>query len=421
MNQTICLLLTLICLGCQRAPTVAPPKISSPAEVAAVAPAAIDVIASELNAESVEQAIPAEEIPKAEEIFTTLTANSWTNSPGKRPEFPDYSVSTFRADGSYSYEYFTDYHVPIKTGKWNLQFVRGRWYLCQDDGARRTIEVNDDGTITPFFGKLHPHEALARAGDETFDSLQPLELPLEVQTIARQMTAYTWKRANDLELRRYPTAIRFRPDWTYIALYRGNECKSVGTWYATAEKSGGMNPNGTCHGPPDQYGEQFAAKVLSDRELLVGQELYVPLDEPLPRGIFLIHGFGDLLNIRVEYDMPIRRGVPIHYDVTINNGSDRQRTGNSYTLKLERFSLSSEGSDYGRSLREPGTKPVIPAIEIAGLDLAGKTLDPGKSHAFRLTATLPKVGEQWIYFNTLVSGTTQNFDVSQVRGLDVKE
>lgn len=212
-----------------------------------------------------------------------------------------------------------------------------------------------------------------------------------------------------------PTLVRFRPDWTYVASYRGGKCQSEGTWYATIEEITAMSPTGHCDDRPGTGGDAFTVKVIDDRNILVNWDLYVPENEPVPRGIiwgFL--GFAPTVNIRAEYDMPVRRGVPVHFDVTITNGGQD-------TLKLERFSLSATYSDYGRSLGAPGKQPVQPADEIAGHDLAGKLLAPSESHSFRLTAALPKVGQQWVYFNGLVSGSTQNWDIHQAHELTVNQ
>jgi hypothetical protein len=112
--------------------------------------------------------------------------------------------------------------------------------------------------------------------------------------------------------------------------------------------------------------------------------------------------------------MPIRRGVPLRFDVTITN-SGRE------PLKLERFSLSRGYSDYGRNLGERGKQLVLPDDEIAGHDLAGELLDPAQSHSFVLTASLASAGQQWVYFNSLVSGTTQNWDIHQAHELNAQE
>ena len=403
------LFILLTCLGCQRAPMATPPKTGLPGEVAADR-----TIAASEKAALEKQPVPADRAISDEKIFDTLTANSWKTLPLSKWH-PDHSVSTFRADGTYSFDFHTDYHVPTKTGKWNLQFLQGQWYLCQDDGGRAAITLNDDGTITLRFGKLHPHEPLPREPGQTAKTLPPLKLLPEVQEIVRRLTGHTWKRTNDLDLRMEPTLVRFRPDWTYTAAYRGGECKSEGTWNAKTDEISAMSPKGRCDDRPGTGGDSLTAKIIDDRKILVNWDLYVPENEPVPRGIIWgLSGFEPVVNIRVEYDMPIRRGVPVRFDVTITNGGHEP-------LKLERFSLSGGYGDYGRNVGDPGKQLVPPEDEIAGHDLAGKMLDPSKSHSFSLTAELPKAGQHWVYFNGLVSGTTQNWDIHQAHEVTAKE
>lgn len=396
MKQALALLLAAVLgTGCQRGPAALDTPIPKATPVAKQTPS------TELQADQRAQA--------AETIFGALIAHSWTSQPPGKQGFPlmDYSVASYRADGTWSFEFFTDYHIPAQTGKWNLQFVQGQWYLCRDDGARGPIGLNDDGTLKLGFGKFYPHEPQKREPGQTAKALQPLVLTAEVQEIVKRLTAQTWKRANDLDLFMDPTQVRFRPDWTYAATYRGGECKSEGTWYAKIDEIVAHSPQGRCDRPSDtSSGDSLTVQVIDDRQILINSDLYVPEDEPVPRGI-IWHLFGfDAANTRIEYDMPIRRGQPVRFDVTITNRS-------SEPLKLERFALSREYSDYGRSLGVPGMKAVPPEDEIVAHDLAGMALAPGKSHAFHVLATFAEAGTPTVYFNVLVSGSTQNWDTHQ--------
>lgn len=405
MRGVVLIVAILACPACHKQPGTAaaiPEKSAAAAEPAAKAeePATPTGAAKE----------PAS---RAEEIFDVLTAHSWTGRAPNPPAFPpmDYSVASFRADGTWSHEFFTDYHIPAKTGKWNLQLLEGEWFLCQDDGGRGPIATNDDGTITLRSGKLYPHEPLKREPEQTAAKLPKLTLISEVQEIVRRLTAHTWKRANDLDLFMEPTQVRFGSDWKYIGTYRGGECKSEGTWYAKIDEIVGHSPKGRCDRPSDtSTGDWITAKVIDDRKILVNWDLYVPEDEPVKRGIvWNLSGF-DAAVVRVEYDMPIRRGQPVRFDVTITNGS-------IWPIKLERFSLSRGYSDYSRSLGVAGRKPVPPEDELAAHDLAGMTLEPSKSHTFGLSAEFPDAGKQWVYFNALISGTSQNWDTHQAHEL----
>jgi len=392
-------------MGCQRDPVLPPPNQVASGET---------VETSKPNIAFEKKPVSAESALSVETIFDTLTANSWASLPLSKGH-PDHSVSTFQADGTYSYEYFTDHIVPATKGKWNLQFLQGQWYLCQDNGKRRTITVNEDGSITLHHGKLYPHKPLQRQEGQTAVTLPTLQLMPKVQEIVQRMTGQTWKRANDIDLRREPTLVRFQPDWTYVATYRNGECKSEGTWYATTDEIIAVSPKGHCDDRHGTGGDSLTAEVIDDRKILVNRDLYVPEDEPVPRGIIWgLLGFEPVVSIRAEYEMPIRVGKSVRFDVTITNGGRD-------TLKLDRFSLSPAYSNYGRDLGKPGEQPVLPADEIAGIDLEGKMLAPSESHTFRLTAELPKAGQQWVYFNGLVSGPTQNWDIHRAHELTVKE
>jgi hypothetical protein len=424
MSRAVLLLVvSLAFAGCQQqhGAVVAGPEQSAATTEAGPALATPHVVPAAANEPAINELPIADKAPKlastAEEIFDALTAHSWSSLPPNQPKFPpmDYSVATYRADGTWSFEFFTDYHIPAKTGKWNLQSVQGQWLLCQDDGGRGSVATNGDGTISLGVGKLYPHEPLARDPGQTAKTLPKLTLVPEVQEIVNRLTAHEWKRANDLDLAYDPTQVRFHKDWTYSATYRGGECKSEGTWYAKTDEIVAHSPKGRCDRPSDtSTGDWLTAQVIDDRKILINWDLYVPKDEPMPRGI-IWHLFGfDEADTRIEYDMPIRRGHPVRFDVTITNRSISP-------LKLERFALSHGYSDYGRSLGEPGKAIVPPADEIAAHDLAGATLAPGKAHAFHVMASFPDAGTPTVYFNVLVSGLTQNWDTHQSHWPSVME
>ena len=412
MKRAIVLILaSVIGQGCQQRPAATDEPLSEVANAANPARAhntpPNELPPNELPASELRPAKPQAGEPSAEEIFQKLTANSWTSLPPNRPVFPpmDYSVASYRADGTWSFEFHTDYHIPAQTGKWNLQLVQDQWYLCRDDGARQRIGLNDDGTLA--FGKTFPHEPLARDPKQTAAALPPLVLKAEVQEIVKRLTAHTWKRANDMDLFMEPTQVRFRPDWTYVASYRGGECKSEGMWYAKTDEIVAHSPKGRCDRPSDKStGDWLTAQVIDDRKILVNWDLYVPEDEAVPRGIiWKLFGF-DATDIRIEYDMPIRAGVPVRFDVTITNRSTEP-------LLLERFSLTRGYSDYGRGLGERGKELVLPDDEIVGHDLGRDALGVGKSQKFQLTATFPEAGAEAFYFNSMISGSTQNWDIHQ--------
>ena len=73
----------------------------------------------------------------ADEIFAKLTGSTWYI--GTRGKLVDFKRYTFRPDGTYSIEHITDYNTQPRTGKWNLhRDAAGEWFVCFDDGTRKT-------------------------------------------------------------------------------------------------------------------------------------------------------------------------------------------------------------------------------------------------------------------------------------------
>lgn len=407
MKQTALLFLAiLVCPACQRASL---PTEAVPSSAPSVANHARPTAAS---------AHPVGPSLTAEEIFKTLTAHTWsTDQPGerrRREPGPDYRVTTFRADGTWSTEHITDYESPASIGKWTLELGGTDWFLCRDDGLRQRVVLNADGTLTLSLLRLYPDRPLQPDPQWSAATLPVVTLQPEVQRIIERLTAHGWKRANDLDLSREPTEIHFSRDWTYIATYRGGACTSRGTWYATAKEIGAHSPAGRCDDRQGTRGDQFAAKLIDDRRILVNQDLYVPEDEPVKRGIiWSLFGYDSVTAIRIEYDMPIRRGVPNRFDTTVTNAGRGP-------LTLERFSLTRSYSNYGRNAGDTGEDLVLPE-EIAGKDLEGFELQPGESHKFTLSASLADEGAQGVYFNALIFGTTQNWDTHSLHEVTVRE
>lgn len=392
MQPTVAILLVLaICVGCRRA--------APPATAQTQIPLATSSDAS----------------LTADEVFKRLTAFTWTTKSPEASQLTgsDYSVSTFAADGSWSTQHVTDYQIPARRGRWNLQQAAGgAWYLCLDDGHRDRVELNSYGTLTLANGRLYSDKPLNPDSKLTAKTLPPLSLLPEVQIIIDRLTAHSWKRANDLDLRMEPTHVRFSRDWSFVATYREGQCTSKGTWYATVDAVSAANPAGRCDDRPGTGGDQFTAEVIDERRILINHDLYVPDDQAIKRGVIWgLFGYDEARRVRFEYDMPIRKGVPVRFDVTITN---RLPT----VLTLERFSLGRSFSDYGR--HSGGTKMFqLPSDEIAGIDLQSIVLQPEKSYSFAIEATFRDPGRQFVYFNALVTGIGQNWDSQSAHELDV--
>lgn len=394
--------LVLVCLAAMSHDTTyaAGPGSGAPPRQPATAPAPLAPATRPATAPAV----------TAEQIYRTLVANTWMT---RRPGVPmplgdtDYSVAVFAPDGNWSMKLITDHPTKPQTGKWNLQHDDeangGLWYVCTDDGRRRRIALNSDGTISLEHGRLFPKDPIPADPRHSAATLPKLVFTPELRAIIERLTANAWKRTNDLGLDHEPTSIRLSADWTYVATYRHGQCTSRGNWYATVEGSVATSPEGRCDTRLGSGGDQLRLDVTPDGQVLVGGDLYVPEGQPVKRGvIFALPGYETVTPIRVEYDMPVRAGVPTRFDVTITNAS-------SDPLVLGRFGLTEKYNDYGRSA-SVRAQAVVPKDELAATDLALNVLLPGKSHAFAIEHTFPKAGKHSLYFNALITGTTQNWD-----------
>ena len=351
-----------------------------------------------------------------EALFKALTANTWRSSPPGEQSLPgpDYSAFTFAADGNWTSQHITDYHIPPNTGKWNLQSdAAGDWFLCRDDGQRHRVILNADGTLTLTFGRLYPDKPLEPDQRYSAKTLPDFTLPPEVQQIAKLLTSHKWIRANDLDLRMEPTDVQFKSDWTYAATYRDGQCTSKGFWYATKEEIHAISLAGRCDDRPGTGGDYLRAEVIDDSQILINHDLYVSEGTPVTRGIiWKLFGYSDVIAVRIEYDMPISATVAIEFHITFENVSNGP-------VNLERFSLTDKYYDYGRAVGDAG-KPLTSPDEIAAIDLKNVKLLPGESHKAALTATFTQAETRWVYFNALISGSTQNWDMHKAHEITMK-
>lgn len=369
-----------------------------------------------------EQASPTLVVPTIAEnapdtIFEALTANNWRSNPPGSESFraPDYTITTFTADGTWTRQVFTDYHIPPNTGKWNLQSdAAGDWFLCRDDGQRHRVILNADGTLTLTFGRLYPDKPVEPDPRYSAKTLPELKLAPEVQQIVKRLSAQKWIRANDLDLRMEPTQVLFSSDWTYAATYRGGQCTSKGHWFATIDEINAISLAGKCDDRPGTGGDALTAEVIDESQILINHDLYVPEGMPIRRGIiWKLFGYSDVIAIRIEYDMPIRANAATKFDITFKNVS-------SGPVTLERFSLTDKYYDHGRGVGDTGKALTLP-VEIAAVDLKDVKQSPGESHTAALTATFANAETRWVYFNALISGSTQNWDMHQAREMTIRE
>jgi hypothetical protein len=210
-----------------------------------------------------------------------------------------------------------------------------------------------------------------------------------------------------------PARVEFERDWTYMATYRNGQCISRGHWYATVDEISAINLAGKCDDRPGTGGDQLTIEVIDDNSVLVNHDLYTPEDARPKRGIIWQLPSFNAVSIKIEYDMPIVAAMPDRFDVTMTNRSESAVT-------LERFSLTERFDNYGRNLGDTGKELVLPK-ELAAVDLGRVELAPGEAHQASLVATFAAAGRQWIYFNALISGSTQNWDFHQAHEMSIQE
>jgi hypothetical protein len=251
------------------------------------------------------------------------------------------------------------------------------------------------------------------------DDLPPLVLADEVLAARKLLTATRWKHANDLEPGRFPSALTFYDDWTYETSYAPADCTNRGWWHTIADQlfafhlsgDGTIWSNANPCGESDHH-EAFRLELLDENHVLLGGDLYVPVSRELERGIiYNVMGHG-VVNVRVEYEMPLRAKETNEFSVAIS----LRKSSRLQSLNLQRFALTSE---YQRDFRQSRTEIAI-GEEIAGVDLQNRVLRPGESVRFKVPVVFDEPGKQWVYLNAMMYGETQAFDARQAREFQVR-
>lgn len=349
-----------------------------------------------------------------EKVFSTLTKNSWCNkATTKGSMFPDYTDYKFKPDGTYKWRHFTDYTpAPSGAGKWNFfQDSAGEWFLLYDDGQRLQFTLNNDKSLKLEDSNLNPCDLITATEKYDASTLPPIQISSSVKLINDKLTTDKWKRANDFDLGHEPTLVEFKKDFEYVTTYRYGECQNGGSWYATEDKIQGKSLTDNCDPRNDTYPESLTAKLLDNGFLFLDFDLYVPENYLLKKGvIWSVPGYSDVVNIKVEYDMPIKTGIPNRFDVEMTNVGEEKYPG---PITLERFSITEE---YVRNYRN-----LLGQVdEVAGHDLGSKVLQPGETYKFSLDATFDKTGKQSMYINSLMTGRTQSWDTHQYYSIKVQ-
>ena len=215
------------------------------------------------------------------------------------------------------------------------------------------------------------------------------------------MTRFPWVRVNDLDQGSRPTSIGFAPDWTYESVYRDGACRNRGTWTTNGRELIAYAASNPCDERDRSNDEQITARFLSGEELLLQGELHVPRAALPEHGLIRkLFGYENAVSTRVEYPRPLRRGRAAIFTFTFLNESNED-------LTLERVALNSTFRDYRYKTRG------MEVPEIAALDLGRKRLAPHESYQVTLDATFAAAGPTFVYFDVLVAGSQQNWDVRQ--------
>jgi hypothetical protein len=234
----------------------------------------------------------------------------------------------------------------------------------------------------------------------SLNELDAITLPEEVRTRNAVLTSRVWHRANDVNLERFPATIEFRDDFTYIAFSASGRNYPVGRWYATSRSVFAAGPRDSS-GEGDylsNYGTYLRINIERADQLIVENAPYVPKEHLGSTGtIWHFGGHGKPIHVQVDYDMPIRRGVPCQIDIHFVSAPE---------MHLQRFSITKE---YDHGYRRPdGT--IAPVDEMAALDLKETYVPTGESKSFSFTVMFPEAGVHSYYLNALLRGATQHWD-----------
>jgi hypothetical protein len=346
--------------------------------------------------------------PRAQAVFDRLIASYWCNQQVMTSGFGDYTGWELRPDGTYRYDAFTDtVPWPHGEGRWRLEPTSHGWVLVLEGAARRRLTMHGDGWIAIDELELRacrPTGAVSR----NVETLEPIELPPNVRALRDAVAWGSWTRMNDLDPGWRPTSVRFRSDWTFVSEYRNGACKNLGTWTVAGRgEIRGFSPRNACDERDRSYQQHLTAVRLSDDLILIGGDLHIRGAALPARGvIWKLQGYEDAVDVRVDYPMPLKRGKPASFAFTFHNVSDEPRT-------LERIALNRVYRDYRYRTRGMETP------EIAARDLERRQLLPGESWDVAVEAEFEQAGEQDVYFDALIAGSRQNWDVRQARRVSV--
>jgi hypothetical protein len=352
-------------------------------------------------------------------MLDVVTRTAWCDRRRRmsepRPGLPfhrprDFTEWQLRADGSYQWRRFTDFVPPPGgAGHWALERSHGAWVVMLSTGERRRIALGRDGTLTVGISRYWPCRPLERDRAHASASLPALSLPERVNAVRRDIVGADWRRVNDMDLNFQPTSVRFNDDWTYVSVYRNGACRNAGTWYATTEEVRGEGAANRCDLRDPTYSEFLHGKLDDGGRLFLGNELYLRAGTELRTGTVTLANT-DTFAARMEYELPIRSGRTTTFTVHLHNRS-------SGPIVLQRFAIT---RGLVRGYRDAQNRVNPASSELAGTDLRGQVLAAGEQTIVSLGVVFARRLDG-VYFNLLMDGPSQPWDLPQYRTIRVVE
>lgn len=389
--------------------TLVRPSTASRAGTGAASLLALGLSCLTLSAEGVKTPSP-----RRREVFEVLTRTSWCDAAkaGERDTFfSEFTDWELRSDGTYTWRLVTDYTPPPGgSGQWTLEWAQGTWMVMLSTGERYPVALNAEGTLNLALRQYRPCRPLEVGRRYSPGSLPPVRLDERVIGVLERVVDADWRRANDLDLNFQPTSVRWKRDWSYVSVYRNGECRNSGTWYATSGEVRGYAATNPCDGRDPKYAEHLVGEPSADGALVLGGDLYVRPGGDSRRATTLLSKFGTF-DVRMEYPMPIRHGRATTFTVHVHNRA-------AQPLKLRRFSVTPE---YVRDYRgvQDGVTPA--ASELAGKGLDVEVAAGGGRARASLDVTFERPMKGWVYFNLLIDGVSQPWDIRVARFVSVRE
>jgi hypothetical protein len=346
--------------------------------------------------------------PTRRQMYEVLTQVSWSDRLGEPVEW------AFRGDGTYRWVMATDFVPgPIRVGRWTLEKAQDAWVLVLSSGERHKLALAPDGTLMIHRRQYWASRPLKGVAEYSDASLPPVRLEDGLDRIRDALAGTEWRRRNDMNIDRTPTSVRLGSDWTYVSLYRDGQCQNSGAWNVTPKGATGYATTNPCDLRYPSNPEYLHMELRTDGQMLLGYDLYSSLSlseiEPVRKGTTLLTN-SEMLEARVEYDMPIKRGRSSSFTAFVRNrGHD--------PVILHRFAITLDSSPHYRDLK---TRLAPSSSELAAKDLAAQTLAPGQETEASLDLVFDRP-VKGIYFNLLIDGPTQAWDIHEHRDIRVQD